>query len=187
MNQLMMVVTAYSTHRCFCLGLGTISRTPNLILNYPNPIYMIIILGRKLRNPKFNSGFDSQYLNFIEHPIDHDLIHSLDPKNLIRNLFILFVDCLFSCLFDLCNNSDILILILYLIPIFTCCLMGETKIWLLIGYFGKNPKPDISGILFLGQFLVAFLDTRIFHYPNYPTRITRTPRATSVEILLFTL
>ena len=51
MNQLMMVVTAYSTHRCFCLGLGTISRTPNLILNYPNPIYMIIILGRKLRNP----------------------------------------------------------------------------------------------------------------------------------------
>jgi len=31
-----------------------------------------------------------------------------------------------------------LILLLYLIPFFTYCLMGEIIIWQLIGYFGKT-------------------------------------------------
>ena len=34
--------------------------------------------------------------------------------------------------------GDMLILLLYWIPLFTCCIMGETKIWQFIGYFGKN-------------------------------------------------
>ena len=31
-----------------------------------------------------------------------------------------------------------------------------------------NPNPKFRVLLFSGQFQVAFLDTRIFHYPNYP-------------------
>ena len=93
-------------------------------------------------------------------------------------------------MFDLCNNSDMLILLLYSILFFTCCLMRETMIWQLIGYFGKNPNPNpnlnpypkFRVLLFSGQFLLAFLDTRIFHYTNYPTRITRTPKASKLQV-----
>ena len=81
-----------------------------------------------------------------------------------------------------------LIVLLYFIPFFTCCLMGETKTQQLIEYFGKTRTryfrvSKISGIPFSGRFWVAFLIIRTFHYPNYPTRntrFTRMPRADSV-------
>ena len=69
-----------------------------------------------------------------------------------------------------------LILLLYFIPFFSCCLMGETIIWQLMGYFGKTLTQTryfgyqrFRVLLFSGQFRVAFLDTRI----------TRTPRASA--------
>ena len=62
-------------------------------------------------------------------------------------------------------------------PLFTCCLMGDTKIWQLIGYFGKTRTRYFWCSFMLGQFWVAFLDTWIFHYLNCVTRIIRTSRA----------
>ena len=59
----------------------------------PNPIYLITILDRRLRNPNlireiliFNVGSPEfpNYPNFIENSKDHGPIHSPDPHNLIR-------------------------------------------------------------------------------------------------------
>ena len=76
-----------------------------------------------------------------------------------------------------------LILLLYFIPLFYLLPNGKDNDLAIDLVFRENPVrvPKISDIAFSDQFRVAFLDTRIFHYLNYPTQITRTPRASKYE------
>ena len=87
-----------SVETCIPVGLDTIFRTRISKPNYPNSIYPITILGRKLRNSnliRIIRILTSGTPNFIENLIDHGLTHPLDPNNPITKLLVWFVDCLF--------------------------------------------------------------------------------------------
>jgi len=147
--------------------MGTIfwTRTSNPIPNYLNPIYPITISSRKLRNMNLIRVIRfwlsiPNYPNFFGNTIDYSLIHSLNPNNPIRNLYFYL---LIACLFDLCNNSAICWFYFCISSLFTCCLMGEIKIWQLIGYFGKI-RTRYFGYL---KFRVLLFSGSIFRYPNF--------------------
>ena len=63
------------------------------------------------------------------------------------------------CLFDLCNNSDMLILLLYFIPLFYLLPNGRDNDLAIDRVFTENPNLKFRVLLFSGS---------IFRYPNFP-------------------
>ena len=146
-------------HYCHSLGVGTISWTrtpnpnyPNPNPNYPNPNYPITISCRNLRKPNLIRVL-TPGTQITRTPLKPNRLWS-NPltwpqqrnKKFSCYIYWLLV-CLICAIIAICW-SYFCISSLF----FTCCLMGETMIWQLIGYFGKTRTRNFGYFFFQVNF-----------------------------------
>ena len=111
------------------------------IQNYPNPICRITISGRKLRKPNLirviwvlTPGTRITLTLLESNRLwPNPLTWPQQPNKKFNCYIYWLLVCLICIIIAICW-SYFCISSLF----FTCCLMGETMIWQLIGYFGKT-------------------------------------------------